>query len=98
MSNIQIAYPSVFSTSGSLSFSLSPDSSDCMIMQQWQNFKSVALPKEYFKNEYYEVLDGINIQQQIDMITQFVSNLLQETIDLKPEYSKWVDENFWDLF
>ena len=36
--------------------------------------------------------------EQIEIIIKFVSELLENIIDLKPEYSKWIDQNFWDLF
>lgn len=35
--------------------------------------------------------------EQIDIIHQFASNILDNIKDLGPEYSKTVDENFWDL-
>jgi len=34
---------------------------------------------------------------QIEIIHQFASNILDNIKDLDPEFSKTVDENFWDL-
>ena len=36
-------------------------------------------------------------QEQIDIIHHFASNILDNIKDLEPEFSKTVDENFWDL-
>ena len=47
----------------------------------------------------YQLLDkdqAIAIEQ-IDVIHQFASNILDNIKDLEPEFSKTVDENFWDL-
>jgi hypothetical protein len=39
----------------------------------------------------------ITILERIDVICQFASNILVNIKDLEPEFSKTVDENFWDL-
>lgn len=49
--------------------------------------------------DYYQLIDkdqAIAIEQ-IDVIHQFASNILDNIKDLEPEFSKTVDENFWDL-
>jgi hypothetical protein len=35
--------------------------------------------------------------QQVTILTEFASKLLSEMKDLDPDFSKTVDENFWDL-
>lgn len=36
-------------------------------------------------------------EKQMDVIHKFASNILDNIKDLEPEFSKTVDENFWDL-
>lgn len=49
--------------------------------------------------DYYQLInkDYANVLRQIDAIHQFASNILSNIKDLEPEFSKTVDENFWDL-
>jgi len=49
--------------------------------------------------DYYQLIDKDQAAalEQIDVIHQFASNLLDNIKDLEPEFSKTVDENFWDL-
>lgn len=49
--------------------------------------------------DYYQLIDKDQAValKQIDVIHQFASNILDNIKDLEPEYSKTVDENFWDL-
>jgi len=98
MQNVSLVNPSMLSTSGSIYLNFETPFADYMIFHEIQNGRNTALPAEFFKREYYEVLETIDAQQQIQIITKFVSDLLESTIDLKPEYSKWIDENIWDLF
>lgn len=49
--------------------------------------------------DYYQLIDKDQAAAlgQIDVIHQFASNILDNIKDLEPEFSKTVDENFWDL-
>ena len=49
--------------------------------------------------DYYQLIDKTQatILEQIDIIHHFASNILDNIKDLEPEFSKTVDENFWDL-
>lgn len=49
--------------------------------------------------DYYQLIDKEQSAAlgQIDVIHQFASNILNNIKDLEPEFSKTVDENFWDL-
>ncbi|MDY6894574.1 MAG: hypothetical protein SVO01_04025 [Thermotogota bacterium] len=49
--------------------------------------------------DYYQLIDKDQSAalEQIDVIHQFASNILDNIKDLEPEFSKTVDENFWDL-
>jgi len=49
--------------------------------------------------DYYQLIDKDQAAalEQIDVIHQFASNILDNIKDLEPEFSKTVDENFWDL-
>ncbi len=58
----------------------------------------VEIPPEMNFDYYQEInRDQAVIFKQIDIIHQFASNLLDNIKELDPEYSKTVDENFWDL-
>jgi len=49
--------------------------------------------------DYYQLVgkeQAIDLEQ-IDIIHKFASNILDNIKDLDPEFSKTVDENFWDL-
>lgn len=47
----------------------------------------------------YQLIDKTQatVLEQIDIIHHFASNILDNIKDLEPEFSKTVDENFWDL-
>lgn len=49
--------------------------------------------------DYYQVIDKDQATtfKQIDIMHQFASNLLDNIKDLDPDFSKTVDQNFWDL-
>jgi hypothetical protein len=49
--------------------------------------------------DYYQLVnkDQAAALRQIDVIHQFASNVLDNIKELEPEFSKTVDENFWDL-
>ena len=55
-------------------------------------------PKE-MKFDYYQLIDKDQAAtlEQIDIIHHFAVNILDNIKDLEPEFSKTVDENFWDL-
>lgn len=59
---------------------------------------NINAPKE-MNFDYYQLIDkdqAVSLEQ-IDIIHQFASNILNNIKDLDPEFSKTVDENFWDL-
>ena len=58
---------------------------------------SVEMPSEFDHNPYYAILDGYYINDQIEIIHNFVSKILEESQDLDPRFSKAVDKHFWDL-
>ncbi len=75
------------------------DNTDYFQLVDLPNFNDLSLPGELFTDGYYEIVNNdINTKEKLEIITHFVSELLDNTEDLKPEYSKWIDENFWDLF
>ena len=41
--------------------------------------------------------DYVDSLQKLEAIHKFASNLLENIEDLDPEFSKVVDENYWDL-
>ena len=41
--------------------------------------------------------DDIDLNKQIETIHGFASNILDNIIDLDPEFSRIIDENYWDL-
>ena len=49
--------------------------------------------------DYYQLIDKDQAAtlEQIDIIHHFASNIIDNIKDLEPEFSKTVDENFWDL-
>ena len=49
--------------------------------------------------DYYQLVrkEQTVTLEQIDIIHKFASNILDNIKDLEPEFSKTVDENFWDL-
>lgn len=49
--------------------------------------------------DYYQLVDNDQATtfKQIDIIHQFASTLLDNIKDLDPDFSKTVDQNFWDL-
>ncbi len=49
--------------------------------------------------DYYQLMDKDQTValEQIDVIHQFASNILDNIKDIEPEFSKTVDEHFWDL-
>lgn len=58
---------------------------------------SVQMPSEFDHNPYYAIVDGYSINDQIEIIHNFVSKILEESQDLDPRFSKAVDKHFWDL-
>jgi hypothetical protein len=58
----------------------------------------ISAPKE-IKYDYYQIInpDQAVMFEQIDIIHKFASSILDNIKDLDPEFSKTVDENFWDL-
>ena len=42
--------------------------------------------------------DFVSSQLGVESIKTFAFNLMNEMIDIPPEFSQVIDENFWDLF
>lgn len=58
----------------------------------------ISAPNE-IQYDYYRIIDRDETVrlEQIDIINKFASSILDNIKDLDPEFSKTVDENFWDL-
>ncbi len=58
----------------------------------------ISAPTE-ISYDYYQLLNQNQTLalEQIDIMHKFASNILENIRDLEPEFSKTVDENFWDL-
>jgi hypothetical protein len=58
----------------------------------------INAPKE-MNFDYYQLMNPEQALalEQIDIIHQFTSNILNNIKDLDPDFSKNVDENFWNL-
>jgi len=55
-----------------------------------QNFGSAL-------TSYNSISDFSEISRQIETIHKFASNILENIEDLDADYSKAIDENYWDL-
>lgn len=49
------------------------------------------------QTQYKTISDNIETLEQVETIHQFASNLMSNIEDLTPEFSKAIDENYWDL-
>lgn len=49
------------------------------------------------QTQYHTTIGNIEAVQNIQTIHKFSINLLENIEDLDPEFSKAIDENFWDL-
>ena len=59
---------------------------------------AVVFPQAYDPNPYYEVITNeAKVRGQIETIHGFVSLLIENIEHLSPEFSKTVDEHFWEL-
>ena len=57
-----------------------------------------CLPTEYYQDSHYSLQSqAVQISDQIEIIHNVVSSILEHTEDLDPRISKLIDENFWDL-
>lgn len=61
----------------------------------------IRLPKE-ISFDYYKIVNKDNKDQatsmeQIAVLHKFASNILENIKDLDADFSKTIDENFWDL-
>jgi len=57
---------------------------------------AIGVTWENVGNPYFPI-DSQRINNQINVIHDFVSLVLQESQDLNPRYAKVVDKYFWDL-
>lgn len=56
------------------------------------------LAEGYNGNPYYTLNEGEDrVKNQVEIIQNFVSVLVENTQDLNPDFSKTVDGHFWDL-
>jgi len=55
------------------------------------------MPADYEHNPYYTLLKESHINEQIKIIHNFVSDLLENSQGLDPKFSKTIDKHFWDL-
>jgi hypothetical protein len=55
-------------------------------------------PKE-MSFDYYQIVanENTHVFEQINIIHKFASSILDNIKELEPEFSKTVDDNFWDL-
>lgn len=49
------------------------------------------------QTQYKVVDDQVEIYKKIETVHKFASILLENIEDLDPEFSKIIDENYWDL-
>jgi len=55
-------------------------------------------PKElHFDQPLLTDIEQAAMQWQIDIVQKFITDFIYNVRDLKLEYVKTVDENFWDL-
>lgn len=60
--------------------------------------EKTQISQVYDPNPYYDIILGNNLlHQQIEIINNFVSALLENSQDLDPEFSDAVDRNFLEL-
>lgn len=74
----------------------------CDIVEPEQNHQVIEecnlLPEEYSGNPYYTLIQGeYRLKNQVEVIHNFVSVLVENTKDLNPDFSESVDKHFWDL-
>lgn len=53
----------------------------------------------WYKEQHYLLNenDFMSISEQIEVLQQFSSSILNNIKDIDPDYTKLVDEKFWDL-
>lgn len=57
-----------------------------------------CLPEEFYQNDYYTIGNQNKIlENQIEIIHNFVSALIENTQELDPRISKLIDDHFWEL-
>jgi hypothetical protein len=63
------------------------------------NFDNQSKTPEEMKFDYYQLVrnEQAVVLMQINIMNKFASNILDNISDLDPDFSKTVDENFWDL-
>lgn len=70
-------------------------------MAHAQNHESSAsLSYSYPKMINYDVLvkDKQQNLKDSDVVENFIDTIMNKSIDLAPEFSKIIEENYWDLF
>jgi hypothetical protein len=65
--------------------------------QEYVETKAISMPANYDYNPYYTVLREGDINEQIETIHNFVSNLLENSQELNPNFAKTINKHFWDL-
>lgn len=61
--------------------------------------KQQICPEEFSAYPYYYtfVENQYRIKNQVEVLHNFVSNLIENTEDINPDFSQTVDKHFWDL-
>jgi hypothetical protein len=65
-----------------------------------QNKPPLQLNYPYMSaDQPYRVLDvdELSVSEQVEILASFANNILSSTKKADPEFTKLVDENFWDL-
>ncbi len=70
--------------------------------ENYIDFLNYDIPYEAPQEMNFDSYQDIGNEQgkaleQINIIHRFASNILDNIKDLEPEFSKTVDENFWDM-
>lgn len=77
-------------------FSLSSPS--CELYEDFKETDLKQITTGYDSNSYYIQYNDENlIGDQIEIVHQFVSLLIEKSEDLDPDYTAAVDKHFWDL-
>jgi len=89
----------VLATSAVLSYVYIGDSNLYNLLENHDiNIQENFLPKGYDINEYYTLISKEDkVKEQIGIIHDFISNLIENSEDLDPNFAETVTKHFWDL-
>lgn len=75
-----------------------PDSYPIVKNHTLPNQGGNILPEDYDHNSYYDLRsEEQRIREQVGIIHDFVSDLMDNSEDLDPRFSETVSKHFWDL-